>query len=128
MLDKTERTLKERMLRLARLWSDGKLPSMTIDDLKDEFGGGSCAVYDSLPFSYTLFLRNPKSFGSITEAVNAGGDNDTNAKLVGEMLGAYHGLDFFLTPENKWAVEGLLSYKNLLALADQFCETFGGGA
>jgi ADP-ribosylglycohydrolase len=74
-----------------------------------------------------LFLRNPKSFGSIMEAVNAGGDNETNAKLVGEMLGAYHGLDFFLTPENKWAVEGLLSYKNLLALADQFCDTFGIG-
>jgi len=127
LLDKSERTLKERMLKLARLWSDGKLPTMTIDELKAEFGGGSYYVYDSLPFSYALFLRNPKTFNSVMEAVNAGGDNDTNAKLVGEMLGAYHGLDFFLTPENKWAVEGLIGYDKLLALADLFCETFGIG-
>jgi ADP-ribosylglycohydrolase len=85
-------------------------------------------VYDSLPFSYALFLRNPRSFGSIMEAVNAGGDNDTNAKLVGEMLGAYYGLDFFLTAENKWAVEGLRCYDKLLALADRFCDTFGNGS
>jgi ADP-ribosylglycohydrolase len=62
------------------------------------------------------------------EAVNAGGDNDTNAKLVGELLGAYHGLDFFLTVENEWAVEGLKCYDELLALADQFCDTFGIGS
>jgi ADP-ribosylglycohydrolase len=125
LLEPGERTLKERMLRLARLLSDGVLPSMAIDDLKGEFGGGSCSVYDSLPFSYALFLRNPESFDSIIEAVNAGGDNDTNAKLVGEMLGAYHGLDFFLTPANKWAVAGLKGYDRLLAVADQFCSTFG---
>jgi ADP-ribosylglycohydrolase len=124
-LEKGESTLKDRMLQLARLWSDGRLSDMTIDELKDEFGGGSCYVYDSMPFSYALFLRNPKSFASIMEAVNAGGDNDTNAKMVGEMLGAYHGLAFFLTPENKWAVEGLKGYDKLLALADQFCDTFG---
>jgi ADP-ribosylglycohydrolase len=125
LLEKSERTLRERMLRLARLWADGALATMTIDELKDEFGGGSCSVYDSLPFSYALFLRNPKSFGSIMEAVNAGGDNDTNAKLVGEMLGAWHGLDFFLTPDNHWAVAGLKDHDKLLALADRFCDTFG---
>jgi ADP-ribosylglycohydrolase len=124
-LEKSERTLKERMLQLARLRSDDRLPNMTIDELKSEFGGGSCYVYDSMPFSYALFLRNPKSFTSIMEAVNAGGDNDTNAKMVGEMLGAYHGLDFFHTTENEWAVEGLKEYDKLLALADQFCDTFG---
>jgi ADP-ribosylglycohydrolase len=128
LLERSERTLKERMLRLNRLWSDEKLPSMTTEELKAEFGGGSCCVYDSLPFSYALFLRNPRGFGSIMEAVNAGGDNDTNAKLVGELLGAYHGLDFFLTAENEWAIEGLKCYDKLLALADQFCDTFGIGS
>jgi ADP-ribosylglycohydrolase len=127
LLEKSEHTLKERMRRLAHLWADGTLASMTINELKGEFGGGSCAVHDSLPFSYALFLRNPRSFGAILEAANAGGDNDTNAKLVGEMLGAWQGLDFFLTADNQWAVAGLQDYDKLLALADRFCDTFGIG-
>lgn len=125
LLERGDRSLKERMTRLALLWSEGKLQSMTIEELKTEFGGGSYHVYDSLPFSYALFFREPSSFGSILDAVNAGGDNDTNAKFVGEMLGASHGLDFFLSPENRWAAEGLKGYGKLLALADEFCDTFG---
>jgi ADP-ribosylglycohydrolase len=125
LLEQCERTLRERMVRLARLWSEGKLATLSIDELKAEFGGGTCEVYNSLPFSYALSLRDPTTFGPVLDAVNAGGDNDTNAKLVGEMLGALHGLDFFLTPEYSWTVEGLKDYESLLALADRFCDTFG---
>lgn len=124
-LNQTEHTLKDRLHRVGELWWTGKLKSMSTDDLRAEFGNGSCYVYDSLPFSYALFLRNWESFGSVMAAVNAGGDNDTNAKMVGEMLGAVHGIEFFETPELKWTLEGLHGRDGLEALVKQYCETFG---
>lgn len=123
-LEKSDDTLKTPLLKLGRLWASGALKGMSDDDLKAEFGS-SCYVYHSLPFSYALFLRDPESFASVMAAVNAGGDNDTNAKMVGEMLGAVHGLDFFLTPDLKWTVDGLLKSDEIIELADDFCETFG---
>jgi ADP-ribosylglycohydrolase len=98
---------------------------MTVERVAKEFGGGSCYLYDSLPFSYAMFLRGPDDFQSILDAANAGGDNDTNAMFVGSMIGAYHGLGFFQRPELQWATDGLIEYHKLVALADEFCDTFG---
>jgi ADP-ribosylglycohydrolase len=70
-----------------------------------------------------MFLRGPNDFKTILETINAGGDNDTNGKFVGEMLGAYHGIEFF--QNEKWACEGLRDYQKILDLTDKFCDTFG---
>lgn len=97
----------------------------TVDMALELFGGGSCCVNDSLPFSYAMFLRGDSDdFEAIIETANAGGDNDTNAKFVGEMMGALHGIELFQRPENVWACEGLKDYRQLLTLADHFCDLF----
>jgi ADP-ribosylglycohydrolase len=110
--------------RLATLQRD-KLIKMSMDDLREAYGNGSCYVYDSLPFAYAIWLRNLNSFEGILEAVNAGGDNDTNAKIVGELLGANHGIEFFEDEDNRWAIKGLPEYDKLIKLANDFCDVFG---
>lgn len=125
-LNDGEHSLKERMSKLVKLAASGKIQTMSIDEVRGEFGGGSCYIYDSLPFSYALFLRNSvDDIGTVLDAVNAGGDNDTNAKMVGEMLGALHGLEFFQRKNLEWMCDGLVWYADLLAVADKFCDTFG---
>lgn len=119
-LDDTTDNLFSRLNFLQDFYNE----ESTVEELSSRFGGGSCYLYDSLPFSYSLFLRNPNSFQSIIDAANAGGDNDTNAKFVGEMIGALHGLEFFRTPENIWACEGLVDYNKLIDLVDKFCDSF----
>ncbi len=36
----------------------------SVEEIIENFGGGSCYVYDSLPFSYAFFLRNLGSWGN----------------------------------------------------------------
>jgi ADP-ribosylglycohydrolase len=123
-LEENEHTMRTRLEVLRRMWLDSSLKKESVEKITGEFGGGSCYVYDSVPFSYAMFLRNPNSLQSIIDTANAGGDNDTNAKLVGEMIGVLHGIDFFMTKENRWAVEGLHNSNSLFALANRFCENF----
>lgn len=101
-----------------------KMPSMTQQEIIARMGSGSCYVYDSLPFSYAWFIKNPHSFQILQQVVQAGGDTDTNAKIVGEMCGALHGFDTIQT-YMPWAMEELVDAKSILALADSFCDTFG---
>jgi ADP-ribosylglycohydrolase len=61
-------------------------------------------VVHSVPFALYCFLHSPKDFEqSITNAVNAGGDADTNASIAGALSGCYNGLSAI--PE-RW-LEGL---------------------
>jgi ADP-ribosylglycohydrolase len=101
-----------------------KIAKMTVDQIREKYKGG-CYVYETLPFAYAFFLRHTHSMEAIIECVNAGGDTDTNAKLVGELLGANEGIEFFEQPENRWAIEGLRDYEVLTKLADEFCDMFG---
>lgn len=124
-LNRSDDDIKQRFYKVYNLRRSVPHEELTVDRLREEFGGGSCYLYDSLPFSYAMFLRNSDSMESIIETANAGGDSDTNAKFVGEMLGAYHGIELFEQPENRWAIEGLRDYEKLIAVADKFCDTFG---
>lgn len=114
--------LRRRMVRLAELRD--ALPTMTRDEIVKEFGSGGCYVLESVPFSYAYFLKNHLSFDTIREVAEAGGDTDTNAKMVGEMLGALHGYESLKTYW-PWAIEGLRDHDKLLATADTFCNVFG---
>ena len=101
---------------------DKKIPTK---DLISYYENGDSQVINSLPFSYAFFLKNPYSVESIFNVVWMGGDADTNAKIVGEMIGALHGVDIFLTKENIHLVDGLDEAQNIIQLADDFCDCFG---
>ena len=90
-----------------------------------QIGGHNKKRFDclrSLPLTYYSFLQDPMSFESVLFAVGAGGDTDTNASMVGALIGALHGPSVFpqktldsLLPEARDEVSGV---------ADQFCQTF----
>jgi len=77
-------TLKNR---LQKAWSLLDRP----DELRSQVGT-TCFALESIPFSLAIFLRNPDDFEqAVLEAVNAGGDTDTNASIVGGLCGALLG-------------------------------------
>lgn len=83
--------LTARLRRLLHFREIGR--ARAIEEFK-----GSSYVYNSLPFSYYFFLRNPRSVESMWDAVNAGGDTDSNAALVGGLIGALNGASVFPPP------------------------------
>lgn len=90
------------------------------EEIINVFGGGSCYVYDSLPFTYAFFLRNPHSIESLYDCISAGGDTDSNGSMLAGLLGALHGTEIF--PDH--LVDGLKEKDEVLAIADEFYETF----
>lgn len=66
---------------------------MSMDELVTVFNPGFRAI-ETAPFVIATFLRNPTDFRTaILEAVNAGGDADTNASIVGGLVGCVVGLE-----------------------------------
>lgn len=88
--------------------------------IRNEFGGGSCYCFDSLPFTYAFFLRNPDSIESLYDCISAGGDADSNGSMLGSMLGARFGTRVF--PEH--LIKRLDQVDEILAFANQFCDQF----
>ena len=86
----------------------------------EEFGGGSYYVYDSLPFSYMFFCRNPQSIDCLYDVVSSGGDADSNGSMVACLLGALHGRSIF--PDH--LVNGLKTRDKILDVANRFCDKF----
>ena len=122
-LNKTPDNIEHRLLKL---WDNrSEIRGWDVAKLRAEFGNGSCYVYDSLPFTYAFYYKNPHSLQTIYDLIHAGGDTDTNAKMALEMIGALHGEEFFMLPENKWTIERLFCMHECLELADQFCDIFG---
>ncbi len=63
------------------------------ENLRKTVGCGFHAV-DTVAFTIGTFLRHPTNFREgVLEAVNAGGDTDTNASVVGALIGANCGLE-----------------------------------
>lgn len=111
--------LTAKLYSLTKLYS---IPDLLFDDsyLVSEFGGGSCYVYHSLPFSYAFFLRGPFSIESMYDVAYAGGDADTNASMVASMIGAICGTKAF----PKALIEGLEAKTQIIRIADLFYEKF----
>ena len=119
-LNETDDELQTQYEKLA--FAKNNLTSEKIDEL---FGPGSCYVYESLPFSHAWFVKDCSSMQVLQQVVEAGGDTDTNAKMVGELIGALHGIELFEQPENKWAMEMLGPISDqLINLSDEFCNAF----
>lgn len=109
---------------LLRWYYRGSLPVLGVEFFRSAFGNGSYYVFDSLPFAYAFFAQNPFSLASVSKVAAAGGDTDTNAKMVGEMVGALMGYNYFLRPENRWTLDGLQRKDELLDLADRLYKAF----
>ncbi len=93
---------------------------MSTAEIIARFGGGSSYVYDSLPFTYAFFLKNPNSIESLYEVVNAGGDTDSNGSMLAALLGALNGAE--ILPERLYAP--ILRLEELRQVAEQFCRKF----
>lgn len=101
------------------MWKLARHEEYNLDRIIQDFGGGSPYVFHSLPFSLMLFVKDP-TINALYEAVNAGGDTDSNASMVGALLGALHGSAVF--PDH--LVNGLACRKDVLDVAERFCDTF----
>lgn len=117
-LNDSEDDIKNLVLK--RVFELDKSIFTTPEHFIKEFNGGTCYVYNSLPFCYSFFLYNPYQYKTFIDIVNAGGDTDTNASIVGGMLGALHGIEFF--PEI--LIETLDKKDHIKEIVDKFCDTF----
>lgn len=97
-------------------------PNLLYNDehLVEKYGGGTCYVYNSLPFSYAFFIRSPFNLDGVYAAAFAGGDTDTNASFVASMVGALNGIDVF--PDE--LKDELVGKDELLKIAEDFCFHF----
>jgi ADP-ribosylglycohydrolase len=93
---------------------------MTPTKLAECYGGADCYVYNSLPFTLAMFLRQPFSLETLYDTVNAGGDTDTNGSMVGALLGALNGTKIF--PQH--LIDGLWQKDKILQVANDFCDRF----
>lgn len=98
-----------------------KNTKLTTKEIIDTYGKGTYYVYNSLPFAYAFFVRNPSSIEELYECASAGGDTDSNASMLGALLGALNGTSIF----PKALVDGLVNKNELIKLADAFSEKFG---
>lgn len=103
--------LKKKILRFNKSNADGLLKERIevallsecklIDNfnMTSQYLGGKGKERFNLIYSYPLslfcFFSEPNSPDCIYKAVNAGGDTDTNASIVGAMLGLLHGQNVF---------------------------------
>jgi len=87
-----ETPLKDRFSRRLQRLFDTQLLFGDVGRLIESIGVGSDAL-ESGVFSIAVFLRNQTDFrAAVLEAVNAGGDTDTSAAMVGSMVGARVGI------------------------------------
>lgn len=69
------------------------LANASATQIRVKFGTSSYTL-ESAAFSIATFLRHPTDFrAALREAVEAGGDTDTNAAIVGSLVGANVGLE-----------------------------------
>lgn len=111
--------LTTRLKSLIPLYETPKLLYDT-EHLVATYSGGTCYVYNSLPFSYAFFIRGPFHIQTMFDVAYAGGDTDTNASIVAGLQGALMGTKVF--PEHLY--EGLKDKELILKLADSFYDRF----
>lgn len=72
--------------------------SMSFEEIADTFKG-TYYVYDSLPYVYAHWLKNHANVNCMFDCINYCGeyrsDTDSNASMLGGMLGAYYGEGVF---------------------------------
>lgn len=91
----------------------------TIESLIETAGVGFIA-WQTAAFTLGVYRRHPKDFSpALLEAVNAGGDTDTNASIVGALVGATVGMSGI---DTKWLdIPGAVP---AILVADRLCDSF----
>lgn len=113
-------TIKERLVdRLTDLLYERRY-NEDLATLAARYGAQPFYVYDSMPLAYSCFLKDHDSFQAVINAIRVGGDTDTNASIVGALLGAKNGIAVF-PPE---LIDGLKEKRKIFDVAERFCETF----
>jgi ADP-ribosylglycohydrolase len=95
------------------------------EEIADKFKG-TCYVYHSLPYTYAHWIKNYDTISTIYDSINYGGDandSDSNASMLGGMLGALNGIEIF--EKESHLIDGLEIYDELMKLTDDFCNQFG---
>jgi ADP-ribosylglycohydrolase len=106
----------ERILKCEANLLDASNPQLTAGDVAFILGGNGYHALESCTFAIAMALRHPTDFRSaILNTVNTGGDADTNASMVGAMVGARVGLSGI--PE-EWR-EFSPAFQESLELADR---------
>lgn len=106
---------------IEELNEEEKFKGMSVAEMAKMFGGATCYVFNSLPFCYGAFLYgNRKNIELIYDIASAGGDTDSNASIVGGLMGALYGVDIF--PQH--LIEGLWKKDEIIDMADRFWEKF----
>lgn len=83
--------LREAMITLGQLAQSGEIDDPLI--IAKTIGTG-CYCAKSIPFSIGMFLSNPLNVrAAIINTINQGGDTDSNASMVGAMVGANLGVE-----------------------------------
>lgn len=113
--DDLRKQLNKVVVSAIEKWDDNRL--------EQEFGGGSCYVFDSLPYTYSYFVRDPRSLQTLYDLVEAGGDTDSNASMAGALIGALNGIQIFEAESH--LLTGLKCYEELKKLTEDFCDSFG---
>jgi len=81
--------------------------------------GTACVCWESVPFSIATFLRHPHDFSLVVkEAIEAGGDTDSNASMAGGLVGAHLGMEAI----PKSMLQLPFEAEPVIALADEFCD------
>lgn len=88
------------------------------EQFRNTIGKGGCYVYESIPLVHAMFLTDPTSFECVIEAVNYGGDTDSNASMVGGLHGALVGDKNI--PKN--LIKGLEDKDRIIDVANKFWE------
>ena len=111
--------LTDRLKTLIPLYEN---PKLLYNDkhIINEYGRGTCYVFNSLPFSYAFFIRSPFQHHAMVDVVYAGGDTDTNGSIVGTLVGALRGEDAFPS----YLRDNLDKKEEILNLAENFCDRF----
>jgi len=103
--------------RLEILWNSLN----SADELRTKIGTKGFAL-ESVPFAIGTFFRHPTNFREgILEAVNAGGDTDSSASMVGATIGANMGLSGIPA---EWTRD-LLAREEAISLADELAKISG---
>lgn len=96
-----------------------KIDTSSIESLIATAGVGFTA-WQTAAFTYGVYARHPQDFSAaILEAVNAGGDTDTNASVVGALVGATIG---YSQIEECW--KNIPVMEEVEKVANDLCDNF----
>lgn len=99
-----------------------------LERLALKFFGGTSYAPRSFGLSYAIFMKsclnpdNPDPFSAVFDAVNAGGDTDSNAAIVGSLVGALHGFEKAIPKELARDVEGSEEIRKLTTRFYDVCK------